>query len=170
VPALTGVRVMVFPVQAQVGVGGDATRELMYALDGAPQVEWLTPGAMEATLQASPGLDVRLRDLPVGVFLQREVRRVGDPLYGVLRRLAAVTDAEVALIPVQVRHRAPAGAEGAVSRGRIEVVATLLSPRTGRVFWTGVVSGRPGAADDPAALASAMEALAARLAPRGVEA
>lgn len=170
VPALAGVRVMVFPVQAQPGVAGDATREMVFALGAAPHVRWLAPDDLRAALRGSPSLDVELTGLPVGVFLQREVRRVGDPLYGVLRRLAALTDGEVAMIPLQVRHRAAEVdpvASAPPGPGHLEVVATLVSPRNGRVFWTGVVAGAPGAADDPAALASAMEALVDRLAPTG---
>lgn len=163
---------MVFPVQRSTGLPGDPTAELVFALRSAPQVRWLTPGDLDAALRGSPGLDARLTDLPVGVFLQREVRRVGDPLYGVLRRLAALTDGEVALIPVEVRHRAGDVEPGTTDvtepgPGHIEVVATLLSPRTGRVLWTGTVPGGPGAADDPGALVSAMEALSATLAPSG---
>lgn len=171
VPALAGVRVMVFPVQRHAGVAADPTPELVFALGSAPDVRWLAPAELEAVLRRSPGLDARLRELPVDVFLQREVRRIGDPLYGILRRLAAVTGGEVALVPVEVRHRRDvpaqaAGADAVPGPGRIEVVATLISPRTGRVLWTGVVEGRPGAPDDHGALASAVEALVRRLAPR----
>jgi hypothetical protein len=98
------------------------------------------------------------------MFLRGEVRRVGDPLYGVLRRLGALTGAQVALIPVLVRYR-PAGASAAPG-GTAEVVAALLDVRSGYVLWFGVEGGEAGPADDPGVLASAIDALARRLAGR----
>ena len=94
---------MVLPFQIRSGIAGDPDAELAFALatrDGA--VEWILPEAMRLALRASPGLDVRLEGLPVDVFLQTEVERVGDPVFGVLRRLGALTGSDVALLPVLV--------------------------------------------------------------------
>jgi hypothetical protein len=95
------------------------------------------------------------------MFLQAEVRRIGDPLFGQLRRLAALADGRLALIPIAVRHRA----DTPERPGAIEVVATLLDATSGDVFWFGVVEGVPGGGADPRALASAADALARRLLP-----
>ena len=96
--------------------------------------------------------------LPVGIFLTREVNRIGDPLYGYLVRAAAVTNAQVALIPVEARRRIEPDGSSVV-----ELVATLLDVRRGRVIWFGVVEGRPGTAGDFQIVASAVDALAAML-------
>ena len=174
VPDLTGARVMVFPVQAASAMAGDPTAELAFALEGrAPGVEWILPAELRRAAAGSPGYDVALDGLPVGVFEQAEVRRIGDPLYGNIRRLAALVDAEVALIPVAVRYRTPTetppGAEPPADTvpepGRAEVNAALVAVVTGRVLWAGVVGGAPGPPDDPAVLASALDALGRALGP-----
>ena len=104
-----------------------------------------------------------LDDLPVGAFLQAQVNRVGDPLYGYLRRMAAISDAQLALIPVQVRQRSPT--EG--RPGAVEVVVAILSVVDGRVAWFGVVQGNAGDGSNPASLASAADALARTILPTG---
>lgn len=165
VPDLTGVRIMAFPVQSTVGVVGDATAELAFALDArAPGVVWVGPEELRRAAERSPGLNVSVDRLPVSFFLRQEVRRVGDPLFGNLRRMAALVDAEAALIPVRVAYRpVPEDADGVAGEGRVEVTATLLDAGSGRVVWFGVVAGDPGAPDDPATLASALDRFARRL-------
>jgi hypothetical protein len=162
VPSLRGVQVMLLPVQSTRGVAGNVDAELADALGArGGGVRWLMPPALRAMLARSPALDVQLDALPVGVFLQAQVDRIGDPLYGQLRRLAAISDGRLALIPVEVRHRPDAPDRP----GAIEVVATLLDTSNGQVFWFGVVEGDPGDGNDPRALATAAEALARRLLP-----
>jgi hypothetical protein len=113
---------------------------------------------MDDRLARSPGVSARIRDLPVGVFLRAEVERIGDPLYGDLRRLSALTGAGLALIPVELRY---------ADVGAYRITAALVSLRSGRVNWLGVVEGEAGVADDPGALASAAERLARAVLPFG---
>lgn len=162
VPDLRGLSVMLLPAQGVRGVADDGSvdLEIAFALEGrSQQVEWVLPEEMRTVLARSPGVQVGIDALPVGAFLRAEVERVGDPLYGQLRRLSALTGAELALIPVEVRYR-DATAE---RPGAVEIAATLLTTRTGRVYWFGVVEGAAGSPDDPAALASAADALARRM-------
>jgi hypothetical protein len=148
---------MVMPVQASRGVAGDASAELVYALRARGQgVRWIMPDTLRAALARNPTLDVPLDALPVGVFLRAQVNRLGDPMFGYLRRLNALTGASVALIPVEVRYR-PATAE---RPGAVELVAALVDAESGRVGWFGIVEGEPGEASSPRALASAADALA----------
>jgi hypothetical protein len=162
VPSLQGIQVMVLPVQSTVGVTGNAEAELVDALGARGEgVRWLMPAQLRAMVARSPSLDVSIDALPVGIFLQAQVDRIGDPLYGQLRRLAALANGQLALIPVQVRHRADAPERP----GAIEVVAALIDTGSGRVYWFGVVEGVPGGGADPRALASAADALARRLLP-----
>ena len=155
---------MVLPVQAQRGVAGDADAELADALAArSERVRWLMPPALRAMLGRSPGLDVSLDALPVGVFLQAQVDRIGDPLFGQLRRLAALSGGQLALVPIEVRYR-----RGTPERtGAVEVVATLIDTSSGRVIWFGVVGGEEGSEGDPRALATATDALARLLLIRG---
>lgn len=159
-PDLRGRRVMVLPVQDRGGVPGTVDPELLFQLrDRAPGVEWIPHEEIEERLERSPGLQAEVRGLPVGVFRSAEVRRIGDPLYGQLRRMAALVDAPVALLPVAVALRA-AGSPGEVV-ARFQ--AALVDVRTGRVLWFGVEEGRSGPARDAAVLASAVDALARSL-------
>ena len=96
----------------------------------------------------------------VGVFMRAEIERVGDPLFGYLRRLAAITGAQIAVIPVQVRYRMATETDPSA----VEILTTVLDPVSGRVFWTGVVEGDEGPADDLGTLASTANNLARRLA------
>jgi hypothetical protein len=165
VPDLRGARVMLFPVQSVQGVAAGADAELAFALgQRGSEVDWVFPDEMAGALAGSPGMDTRLEGLPVGMFLTAEVTRVGDPLYGYLRRVAALVDSELALIPVVARYR-----PGTVERaGAVEIAATLIAVRTGYVLWFGFVEGDAGAAGDPRSLASAADALGRRLLPFSV--
>lgn len=160
VPDLRGRRVMVFPVQLRSGVPGDASPEIDFVLrTRTAEVAWVFSDELEAIRVRSPAVDLAVRGLPVGMFLSAEVERIGDPLYGRLRRMGAMTGADIALIPVIVR----AGAEGVGGMSVVEIVATIVNVRTGRVIWFGVVGGRPGLVSDFGTVASAVEALAETL-------
>lgn len=164
VPDLRGTSVMVFPVQlvAEGPRREELDRELRFAVEEAG-VDWQLPEDLEQAARRSPGVDVRLRDLPVSQFLAREVRRVGDPLFGYLIRLSALTGSGVALIPVAATaERDPSGDVGWT------LSAALLDARSGRVIWYGSVSGTPAAEGSPAGIASAAQALVARFAPTAV--
>ena len=164
VPTLLGVKVMVLPVQTTIGIVGDPEAELVFALAArGTGVTWIMPATLRTQLARNPSLNVPLDDLPVGAFLQAQVNRVGDPLYGYLRRMAAISDAQLALIPVQVRQRATT--EG--RPGAVEVVVAIVSVVDGRVAWFGVVQGNAGDGSNPASLASAADALARTLLPTG---
>ncbi|MSR36183.1 MAG: hypothetical protein EXR95_05995 [Gemmatimonadetes bacterium] len=160
VPDLFGIPVMVLPVQATRWLTGDATAELVYALRTRGQaMRWLMPDTLRSRLARTPTMDVPLETMPVGIFLRTQVDRLGDPMFGYLRRLNALTGGKVALIPVEARYR-PATAE---RPGAVEFVAALVSTESGRVGWFGVVEGEPGEASSGRALASAADALARRI-------
>jgi hypothetical protein len=157
-PDLRGVRVMVFPVQSVQGVQGDADAEVAFGLRArSAAVDWVLPDRLRESLAGAPSLDTRIQGLPVGAFGAGEVRRVGDPLYGQLRRLGALVDAAVAFIPLSASVlQDPDG-------GAVVVAATLIDVRTGYVLWFGVVKGDSGDPGEPRALASAVDALARTL-------
>ena len=160
VPDLRGRRVMVFPVQLQAGVPGDTDPEISFVFrNRSAEVTWIFPDELEAVVARSPAIDTAVRGLPVRVFLSAEVRRISDPLWGQLLRLGALTNSDIALIPVAVRP----GASGVGGTSVVEIVATILNVRTGRVIWFGVVAGRPGSVADFGSVASAVEELAETL-------
>lgn len=176
-PDIGGQRVMMLPVQQVVPAisppaTADTTRpmlalsseslraveaELAYWLpEQAPRVRWVLPDALERAVQGSAALDgITVRDLPVRDFQRSRLQSIGDPLYGDLRRVAVVTDARLALLPI-----------GAVwipettGAGRVHLAAALIDTMGGRVLWYGVAASSPGERDDPAVAASAARALA----------
>jgi hypothetical protein len=150
---------MVLPVQENLGVPGDLDAEVAFGLRGrGAGVTWIMPPELQQVVDRSPGSNLRVRSLPVGVFTMAEVRRIGDPLYGDLRRLSEFVDAEVALIPV----RAWTATEGAEDP-RVRLSMSLVDVRTGRVLWFGVTEGSPHPLDDPRALASVVDRMARTL-------
>ena len=161
VPDMRGYTVMVLPVQLRTAVpsGVLADEELAHALQSRGEgVAWVFPPELDHALERSPGLSARIRGLPVQVFDQAQVDRIGDPLFGNLVRLGSVTGADVALIPVGLEY----GEDGAYL-----LRAALVGVGTGRVSWFGVVEGEPGEARNPATLASVTEKLARTLLPFG---
>jgi hypothetical protein len=150
---------MVFPTQLQSGVpqGLDPDLELAHTFGSVGEgVNWVFPPAMEDMLARSPGVQAQIRALPVHAFLQAEVNRVGEPLYGHIVRMGGLTGADVALLPVEVRY----GADGAYL-----ISAALIAVRTARVTWYGVAEGAEGEAANPGSLVSAVEALAGAILP-----
>lgn len=159
-PMLSGQDALLLPVQRPQLPRDAVDRELQFALDGrAGGVEWIGPEELRRLMGRSV-MEIPIDRLPIDMFFQAEVTRVGDPVYGMLRRVAALTDATVALIPLSVVRR-PA-ADG-VEAG-LESMATLLDLRTGRVLWLTTVEAE-GDPDAPATLARLMDNLARALQP-----
>lgn len=158
-PDLRGRSVMLLPVQHNLGIPGDPSAELTFALtERGDQVDWILEDEIQEILERSPGIDADTRGLPVGVFLQAEVDRIGDPLYGQLRRMASLVDADAVVLPVAASYEANPEVEG--STPRVRLTATIIEPRSGRVLWFGVEEGGDFDRTDPRALASAAERLA----------
>jgi hypothetical protein len=162
VPDLRGARVLLLPVQGVSGTGLDVDAELLYALRSAgPSVRWMAGEELQEIAARAGRLGADPQNLPVAVFEAGEVRRVGDPLFGELYRLAAMTDAGYALLPITVQAEGP-DADGLVA---LNLNAALLDPRSGQVLWQGILQGTAGEAGSPGPLASAAEALAQRVLP-----
>lgn len=180
-PDIGGAAVMLLPVQrvapsisppaasdtTRRALGLDATAlatlesELSYWLPShAQRARWVLPDTIVRAATSSAALRIDARDLPVQDFQRSRLERIGDPLYGELRRLAAVTDARLAYLPIGALWIPELGGSG-----RIHVAAALIDTVGGAVLWYGVAAGEPGAPDDPAAIASAAQALA-RMVPR----
>jgi len=152
-PDLRGRRVMVLPVQQVVGIRGDPDAEVAFGLgERDVEVTWIFAAEIQEALSRAPGVRAGVRGLPVGQFMTSEVRRVGDPLYGELRRLGSLVDAEAALIPVQASLVVEPGASPTV-----RFWTALIEVRTGRVLWFSVLDGQAFAPEDPRGLASAVD-------------
>jgi hypothetical protein len=157
-PDLRGRRVILLPVQLVVGVAGDPDAELAFTLtDVGNEVDWVREEEIQDAMRRSPTVQTRTRGLPVSPFLQAEVDRVGDPLYGFLRRMEALVDADAILLPVAATYEPNEAIPD--SGPRVRITATLIEPRTGRVMWFGIEEGDEFDTTDPRALASAVENL-----------
>lgn len=158
-PDLRGRSVILLPFQSVTGVPGNPDAELAYTLkDLGREVDWIEEEDVEGALARSPGLDARTRGLPVGQFKAAEVRRIGDPLFGQLRRMAALVDAEAVLLPIAASFQPNAAVVG--SGPRVRLTLALIEARTGRVAWFGVEEGGDFERGDPRGLASAVENMA----------
>jgi hypothetical protein len=158
-PDLRGRRVIVLPVQQNNGVPGDVDAELAYGLqERSGGVEWVLPAEVDEILARSPAVQARTRGLPVGTFTVAEVERVGDPLYGELRRMASLVNASVVVLPVRAALAGVAGGDLTV-----RFWTALIEVRTGQVMWFSVLEGEPFPREDPRGLASAVEEVARTL-------
>jgi hypothetical protein len=178
-PDIGGQRVMLLPLQQVVPAisppeTADTTRaaqalssqslraieaELSYWLpEHAHRVRWVLPDAIERAVDGSAALQISVRDLPVRDFQRSRLQSIGDPLYGDLRRVAALTDARLALLPIGA-----VWIPEAAGMGRVHIAAALIDTMGGRVLWYGVAASSPGTADDAAVAASAARALAVQV-------
>lgn len=161
-PDLRGRTVLILPAQVVSGVAGDVDAELAFHLgERGRDVSWVRPDSVAAILRRSPGVDASTTGLPVAQFLYAEVRRVGDPLFGQLRRMSVLVDADAVLIPVAASFEP--NEEEVGSPPRVRLTMTLIEPRTGQVLWFGVEEGGDYARTDPRALATAVEQVARTL-------
>lgn len=159
-PDLRGRTVMILPVQQVLGVPGDIDAELVFGLRSREaEVDWVPPDALDRALDRSPSLRSRTRGLPVGQFLQAEVIRIGDPLFGELVRLSSLVDAQAALLPIQaVLVQKPEE-----EQPRVRLTMALVDTRSGFVAWFAIFEGDPRPADDPRLTASAADQVARNL-------
>lgn len=160
VPELRSARVLLLPVQILRGGNQGFDEELPFALRSRGQGgDWVDAESILETVRRNPELRLELDRLPVRPFLQAEVRRVGDPLFGDLYRLGVLMNARYAVLPVELRERPEEGGFA------VEVVAALLDLRTGHVLWHGILDGTPAPSRSLQGTASVAERLAARLLP-----
>ena len=161
-PDLRGRRVILLPVQQNLGVPGDLDAELAFGLqDRASDIDWVLAREVDEMLARSPAVQARTRGLPVGSFTVAEVQRVGDPLYGELRRMAALANADVVLLPVQAAMVTDTTTVDVDPKVRFWTA--LIEVRTGRVMWFSVLEGESHPAGDPRGLASAVDEVARSL-------
>lgn len=166
-PDLTGRTVMVLPAQP-VGTIASTTvqafdAEAAYWLgDRGTRIHWRFPRQIEQSVATAGGLDIDPHNLAVGDFRGMRLRRIGDPLFGDLRRLGALVDARYALLPTSLAYVPPPTGQ---TQGRIEVAAALVDTMGGDVLWFGVVAGERGPEDDRVTAATAARALARALIP-----
>lgn len=156
-PNLLGARVMLVPAQA--GEPESLDSELTFWLtDRAPETQWVLPADVEAAVRRAPGSGMNLDAARRVVDIGGGDRRVADPLYGDLRRLGAITNTTLAVVPLASR-------ETADSAGlTVELAAAVVAVRAGRVIWMHTVAGEPSESRS-AAIASAAARLARTLIP-----
>lgn len=151
---LAGQRIMLIPARA--GEPRELDAELLFWLsDRSPSTDWIAPAEIRETVASIPSrfsLDAPRRIIQG----KGEAPRLADPLYGDVRRLAAVLDVELALVPLGTRvARDSTGVT-------VELAAALASIHGGRVIWVHTVRSGPSESVR-AGVASAAETLARTL-------
>jgi hypothetical protein len=166
-PVLAGQTIMIFPVQQGFVPNPTATQQ-HYPLDSSkldaelaywlPQVagnaRWILPATTQRAISRSPTLGVNINNLAVGAFQRAQVKRIGDPLFGDLRKLAAVLDAPIAVIPVAAEFIGLTQ-----DQSRAQIATAVIDALNGTVLWFGVIESEPEARGD-AAIASAAQVFA----------
>lgn len=156
-PDLTGAVVLLLPSQGQPRLDPELA---FWLAERAPRTTWILADRLQSAVDRSAGWRVRLDALPPGFEEVRGRRRVSGELYGHLRRLGAMLDTRLALIPY------PAPAPVADSAGvALEVTGVLVDVVGGRVLWHGTVRGEPAAPGSEPSVAAAAQALARALSP-----
>jgi hypothetical protein len=166
-PVLAGQTVMFFPVQyGNVPVAVATLQhfpidkekldaELAYWLpQQAGNVRWVLPATIQRAISRSPTLGVDITNLAVGSFQRAQVKRIGDPLFGDLRKLAAVLDARFAVIPVAAEQIGTTEANA-----RVQVATAVIDALNGTVLWFGVIESDAAARGD-AGVSSAAQTIA----------
>ena len=159
---LGGQRVLILPVQASAGLQftrEDVTNELVSALRGRDtRTQWLDPARLRRSLAASPNFAPDPAALPNDRYEVYGERRVQGGLADALRRSMALTEARLVVVPRSAVLVDPDSAPPFV-----RMSAALVDARTGLLVWWGEADGTPAAATDRALIASAAEAMAARM-------
>jgi hypothetical protein len=175
---LGGQRVLLLPVHYAPSVAGrpvggaasasEATRradaEIAFALaERGGTTIWIGPDSIAAATARQPGIGVQVYALSADPLRRARIGRadrIGDPLHGEIRRLAALHDARYVVFPVELVY--DADREG---RGRVGLWTVLLDARTGFILWAQTLYAEPGPPDAAAAFAAVAAALARRLVP-----
>jgi hypothetical protein len=151
---LAGARIMIVPARA--GEPRALEAELVFWLtERSPGTEWVRPAEVEDAVASIPARFAL--DAPRRLIEERgDEIRLADPLYGDLRRLGAVLEADLALVPLGTRIVTDSAGV------TVELTAALASIRGGRVLWLHTVrSGPVESVGD--GVAGAVEALARTL-------
>ena len=154
-PDLVGAVILLLPSQGHPRLDP----ELAFWLgERAPRTTWILPDRLQPIVDRSPGWRVQLDALPPGFTEVGGRRRVTGPLYDHLRRMGAMLDARLALIP----YPSPVADSAGVA---LEVTGVLVDVVGGRVVWHGTVRGATAMPGTEPSAASAAESLARALAP-----
>ena len=156
-PDLTGVEVMLLPSQGMPRLDPELAFWLQERL---PRTPWILPDRLQPLVDRSPGWRVQLDALPPGFTEVSGQRRVTGDLYGHIRRLGAMLDTRVALIP----YPAPAPVSDSLGTA-LELTGVLVDVVGGRVLWHATVRGTPVPHGTNPSPASVAEALARALSP-----
>ncbi|MEN8375767.1 MAG: hypothetical protein ABFS34_09990 [Gemmatimonadota bacterium] len=139
VPRLAGMSVMLFPVQGAPGQDAQAARDVdaeieFWAADAVTGLRWSLPSDLQVVVDREPALQLRTRGLAIAALLNDDREFVRDPLLGDLRRLGAVADRNLALVPVRVLPPGPGGPG-------LRLDLALVNTVGGAVLWRGRIVG-----------------------------
>lgn len=191
-----GVALVVAPVQSVTPTpagewpGGAPSRqdalaavnsEVDFAISEEPLARrWTAPGEVVEQAGRNPMLGVDPEQLAYRGLVGEEddPEHLYEPLHGQLRKLTALLDARLVVLPLRVWYARPdtegdaerastraGGPRAADAAGRAVVRMAVVDTRSGRVLWKGVVGGDPAAVDSGAVLGTLASNLVRTLAP-----
>lgn len=159
---LGGQRVLILPVQASAGLSFNreaVTEELVAALRARDtRTQWIDPARLRRSLASSPNFAPDPAALPNDRYEVYGERRIQGGLADAVRRYMALTEARLVVIPRSAVLVSPDSAPAFV-----RMSTAVVDARTGYVVWHGEADGQPAAAEDRALIATAAQAMAARL-------
>lgn len=173
-PDMSGVELMVLPVQRVLLPGGHSGGDLAAQLDAEIEywtneqmdgLHWAFPGELREALERSPTLTVRLGSLATADVRDSDTEYVGDPLLGDIRPLGALVNRRYALLPWEAAYRRGAEASGEAGVGILVVRFALIDTVGGRVLWRGEIESDPAQLGSGALTASLGRAVARALLP-----
>lgn len=157
-PDLAGARIMLIPVRAPAPPGLDSL--LASGLgERAPATDWVLPDELQRVADRTPAWRLRLDAVHRPVSdMGRGDRRIRDPLYGVLRQLGAVVDADYAVVPIAVTE------SDDTAGFALGMTLAVVDIRGGQVMWLHTARGDRNPSR-PMAVASLVEAALRSLLP-----
>lgn len=173
-PDMSGVELMVLPVQRVLLPGGHRGGDLAAQLDAEIEywtneqmedLHWVFPGELREALERSPTLTIRLESLATADVRVSDTDYVGDPLLGDIRPLGALVNRRYALLPWEAAYRRGGETSGEAGAGSLVVRFALIDTVGGRVLWRGDVESEPAQLGSGALTASLGRAVARTLLP-----
>jgi hypothetical protein len=144
----------------------DANAQIARALaQRAPHTKWLLPADLLAIAGRNPGYAPDPYSVDVSQLMSDRWKprgEVADPLASQLRRMESFTDAQIALVPVELRFfpRGPGPLPPGPAGGRAVLRVALVETRRLVVLWAGDLASDPAPTLSPTLTAGVADRLA----------
>ena len=118
----------------------------------APEVKWVPAAELRKLARRAPGMMPNPDDMGQAMLRGAKIQEVPDPLRSSLRKLAAIADGRMVLVPAAVGF-----SRDSTGPVRADLTLVMVDARGGRVIWRSIAHGLGPSAD--AALKQAVAAI-----------